>query len=153
MELYVAILSLHVLPPQISANIQITGALTAPVKLAPALWLRHLVCELQTKIWLSQGRHNAGKLKGSSYSPSVALILNHWERKKSPHIRTGGSFDKMTFCSSKHSSFPFPRCIELPQPPSKWLAPPGACRAWHPSSAVTLRRRWRSDCASITAAI
>lgn len=84
MELYVAILSLYELPPHISANIQIRGALTVPVQRAPALWLRHPACELQTKIGLSQGRHNAGKLKGSSYSPSVALILNHWERKKVP---------------------------------------------------------------------
>lgn len=139
----------------ICTNIQMWGAPSALVQLVP--WLSLPVCELQTKIGVSQGRNKAGKLEGSSSSPSVTLILNHWKKKQkknSPHIRRRGSFDKMTYCSSQHSSqLSFPGCIKLPQPPSKWLAPPGAPRARHPSSAVTLRQRWRSDRASITAAI
>lgn len=58
------------------------GAQSVLVQLALAPWLSLPVCELQTKIGVSQGRNNAGKLKGSSSSPSVTLILNHWKKKK-----------------------------------------------------------------------
>lgn len=140
----------------ICTNIQMWGAPSALVQLVP--WLSLPVCELQTKIGVSQGI----KL-GSSKAP-LPLLQSHLfsitEKKKkkpqknSPHIRRPGSFDKMTYCSSQHSSqLSFPGCIKLPQPPSKWLAPPGTRRARHPSSTVTLRQRWRSDRASITAAI
>lgn len=64
----------------ICTNIQMWGAPSALVQLVP--WLSLPVCELQTKIGVSQGRNKAGKLEGSSSSPSVTLILNHWKKKQ-----------------------------------------------------------------------
>lgn len=139
------------------------------VQLARAPWLSLPVCELPPKIGVSQGHNNAGKLSSSSSSPSVTPILNHRKtqtkkkqqhgnKKKKPTGHTSEheaalTLTEMTCCSSQHSSLSFPGCIKLPQPPSKWLAPPGTRRARHPSSALTLRQRWRRDGASITAAI
>lgn len=73
----------------VCTNIQMWGAPSALVQLVP--WLSLPVCELQTKIGVSQGRTKAGKLEGSSSSPSVTLILNHWKKKKkkqSTHQKT-----------------------------------------------------------------
>lgn len=116
------------------------------------------MCVLRTKIGLSKGRHNAGRLKGSHSCSLLSLSLYHTSSngKKITQAHTSEhavALTKWLITPRRTLPLSLPGFIRLPTSPSKWLAPPGACLACHPSSAVTLRQRWRSDGAPITAAI
>lgn len=153
-----AAVALHPFPSALTSRWRAAkSALVQPASCSTAQPPR--VCVLQTKIGLSKGRHNSGQLKGSHFCLLLSVSLYHTfsnEKKNNPaHTSEHAvALTKWLISLLLAAHFPLPPWIhQAPNLPSKWLAPPGVCLVCHPSSAVTLRQRWRSDGAPITAAI